>query len=262
MLGLDLAQLFLGAQVDRAEPLAVAAQAFELFLDRDEIGQRLAFLDLGERGDRRRLDFQHVVDFAPDIGKPALGAFEALLGAGEFLARGARPLPSAAWRRGRFRPARFRRFAGCRRSRAARLPPWRFRRSGLALVGENLRRVFQFARSAGLLDALLEGGDLIAGAVAAARSSRRGRRRSSQSLIGQFRLAHDRLRSARTSASAARLAAMSSRTSASWLSISAAGGSSASAALGLRFCRRSPRRGLPSAACALRPTPTAAPPGG
>ena len=33
VLGLDLAQLFLGVQIDRAEPLAVAAQLFEIFLD-------------------------------------------------------------------------------------------------------------------------------------------------------------------------------------------------------------------------------------
>ena len=35
------------------------------------------------------LDFQHVVDFAADVGEPALGALEALLGARQLLARGA-----------------------------------------------------------------------------------------------------------------------------------------------------------------------------
>jgi hypothetical protein len=38
MLGLDLAQLFLGAQVDGAEPLALAAQPFELGFDLGELG--------------------------------------------------------------------------------------------------------------------------------------------------------------------------------------------------------------------------------
>ena len=46
-------------------------------------------LMLGQFRHRRRLDLQHVVDFAADVGEPALGALEALLGAGEFLARGA-----------------------------------------------------------------------------------------------------------------------------------------------------------------------------
>ena len=44
VLGLDLAQFFLGAQVDRAQPLALAAQPLELFLDLGQLGQRLALL--------------------------------------------------------------------------------------------------------------------------------------------------------------------------------------------------------------------------
>ena len=90
VLGLDLAQFFFCAQVDRAQPLALAPQPLELLLDIRQFRQRLAFLDLGQLGDGGRLDFQHVVDFAADVGKPALGALEALLGAGKFLARGAR----------------------------------------------------------------------------------------------------------------------------------------------------------------------------
>ena len=82
MLGLDLAQLFLGAQIDRAQPLAVAAHLFEIFLDLGERRQFRARLDLGETGDGLRLDFEHVMDFALDIGKAAPGAFHALFGAG------------------------------------------------------------------------------------------------------------------------------------------------------------------------------------
>ena len=49
MLGLDLAQLLLGAQIDGAEPLALAAHAVELGLDVGDVGQLGAGLDLGER---------------------------------------------------------------------------------------------------------------------------------------------------------------------------------------------------------------------
>ncbi len=87
MLGLDLAQFFLGAQIDGAEPLAVAAQLFEAFLDLGERRQFDVRLDLGQRRDALRLDFQHVVDFALDIHQAAPGAFHALLGAGGGLAR-------------------------------------------------------------------------------------------------------------------------------------------------------------------------------
>ena len=87
VLGFDLAQFFLGAQIDRAEPLAVAAQLFEIFLDLVERRQFDARLDLGETGHGLRLDFQHVVDFALDVGEAAPGAVHALLGAGAGLAR-------------------------------------------------------------------------------------------------------------------------------------------------------------------------------
>ena len=86
---LDLAQFLFGAQIDRAEPLALAPQALERGFDLGEIRQRVGRLDLGELRHRRRLDLQHVVNFAADIGKPALGALETLLGARKILARGA-----------------------------------------------------------------------------------------------------------------------------------------------------------------------------
>ncbi len=89
VLGLDLAQLLLGAQVDGAEPLALAADAVELGLDLGDVGQLRARLDLGQLGDRGRLDLEHLADFVLDVGEPALGAVEALFGAGGVLARGA-----------------------------------------------------------------------------------------------------------------------------------------------------------------------------
>ena len=51
---------------------------------RRQVGARL---DLGETRHGVRLDLQHVVDFALDIGEPASRAFHALLGAGGRLAR-------------------------------------------------------------------------------------------------------------------------------------------------------------------------------
>src|SRR5438309_168387 len=82
VLGFDLAQLFLGAQIDRTEPLAIPPQLFEILLDLGKRRQLLARLDLGEPGHGLRFDFEHVVDFALDIGKAALGAVHALFGAG------------------------------------------------------------------------------------------------------------------------------------------------------------------------------------
>ena len=89
MLGLDLAQLFLGAQIDGAEPLALAADAVELGLDVGDVGQLLARLDLGKLGDRRRLDFEHLADLVLDVGEAAVGTGETFLGARGLFTRGA-----------------------------------------------------------------------------------------------------------------------------------------------------------------------------
>ena len=70
-----------------AEPLAVAAQLFEVFLDLGERRQLGAGLDLGQTRDPLRLDFQHVVDFALDIDQAALRAIHAFFGAGAGFAR-------------------------------------------------------------------------------------------------------------------------------------------------------------------------------
>jgi len=87
MLGFDLDQFFLGAQVHRTQTLALAAQALQGRFDFGEVGQGFAVLELGELGDALRLDFEHVVDFTGDVGEAALGGFEAFLGAGGFFAR-------------------------------------------------------------------------------------------------------------------------------------------------------------------------------
>ena len=87
MLRLDLAQLFLGAQVDGAEPLAVAPQLFEPLLDRRDVGQLRARRDLGKRRDVLRLGFEHLADFMRDVGGAAVRGLEPLLGARLFGAR-------------------------------------------------------------------------------------------------------------------------------------------------------------------------------
>ena len=81
MLRLDLAQLFLGAQVDGAEPLAVAPQLFEPLLGRRDVGQFRPRRDLGKRRDVLRLGFEHLADFMRDVGGAAVRGLQPLLGA-------------------------------------------------------------------------------------------------------------------------------------------------------------------------------------
>ena len=107
VLGLDLAQFFLGAQVDGAEPLAVAAQLFEVFLDLGERRQLGARLDLGERRHGVRLDLEHVVDFVRDVGEPALGAFERSSARAAGFARRSTALRARSSPRGRSRAIAF-----------------------------------------------------------------------------------------------------------------------------------------------------------
>ena len=195
VLGLDLAQLFLGAQVDRAQPLALAAQPLQRCFDLGQFGQRLAGLDARpESATADGLDLQHVADFAADVGEPALGALEALLGAGQFLARGA-----GRFERGAGVAVGFgQRVLGLGQAIRAGAPRgFRVRNladQALAFLGENLRRVFEFGAVAlGLRDALVERGDLVTRAVAALDPAGLvgGERR--QAPVGQFGLAHDRL---------------------------------------------------------------------
>ena len=67
VLGLDLAQFFLGAQVDGAKPFAVAPQLLQIGLDLLDRRELCAGLDLGQRGNARRFDLQHVTDFALEV---------------------------------------------------------------------------------------------------------------------------------------------------------------------------------------------------
>ena len=96
VLRLDLAQLFLGAQVDRAEPLALAPQLLQPLLDVRDIGQFRARRDLGKRRDVLRLGFEHLADFVRDVGGAALRGLEPLLRARLLVARS--PAASSAAR--------------------------------------------------------------------------------------------------------------------------------------------------------------------
>ena len=194
MLGFDLAQFFLGAQIDRAQPLAVAPQLFEIFLDLGKRRQFRARFDLGQTRHGLRLDFQHVVDFALDVDQPALGAVHAFFGAGAGLARARqrfeRNLGGAVG-------LRHRGLGGGQRiggDAAGVLGRSDFADQRVAFFRENRRRILEFgALGLDLGDAGFDGSDL------------RGRARLAvlplvalggdrlQAAVGQFGLARQRL---------------------------------------------------------------------
>ena len=194
VLGLDLAQFLFGTQIDRAQPLAFAAQTFESFLDLGEIRQRIGRLDFGKFGHRRRLDLQHVVDLAADIRETALGALETLLGARQVLARGARRFQCGAGVTVGFGQCVFGFLQAIGAGAPCGFRGLNFGDQRAAFFGENLRGVFQLGAVApGFGDALLERGDLIARAVLAFDPAGLvgGKRR--QPAVGMFGFAHDGL---------------------------------------------------------------------
>ena len=145
MLRLDLAQLFLGAQVDGAKPLAVAPQLLQPLLDRRDIGQFRARRDLGKRRDVLRFGFEHLADFMRDVGGAAVRGLEPLLRARLFgarftrrLERGTRGLVGFGERGlGRGAPV-----GGCALRRFGRLDLGNER---AALLGDRRRRAFERA---------------------------------------------------------------------------------------------------------------------
>ena len=195
VLRLDLLQLFLGAQVDGAEPLAVAPQLVEPLLDRRDLGQRVARRDLGERRDVCRLGLEHLADFVRDVGGAAVRGLEPLLGARLLGARFAHRLERGARRlvglgeRGLGRGAAVGGFA-----------PRGFGRLDLgdqraALLGERRRRAFErgalglrFGR------ALAERRGLAGGAALRPSHSARSAAIAARRLRAQLGLARERLR--------------------------------------------------------------------
>src|SRR5262249_6892849 len=87
VLGLDFAQLLLGAQVDGAEPLAVALELFKLRLDRGNVRQGRIRLETSKRGQRFRLNLQNFADLGGEVHKAAPDRLVALLGTRRGFAR-------------------------------------------------------------------------------------------------------------------------------------------------------------------------------
>src|SRR5260370_19962456 len=87
VLRLDLAQLFLRAQIDGAEPLALAAQPLNLGFHLGDVRQRLVGRDPGKACDLGGPDLEPVVNFPSDLAEPALAHLQALFRP--------RPLPTA-----------------------------------------------------------------------------------------------------------------------------------------------------------------------
>ena len=195
MLGLDLAQFLFGAQIDRAQPLALAAQPFELLLDLGEIGQRLALLDA--RPSSATADGS--ISSMSWISRP-MSASRRLAPSkrSSARARSSRAAEAASSAARASRSASASAFSAAA-SRSAHCAARAFgfgdlADHGLAFFRENLRRVFKFGAVAlGLGDALVERGDLVACAVAPLDPAGLvgGERR--EPLVGEFRLAHDRL---------------------------------------------------------------------
>jgi hypothetical protein len=72
VLGLDLAQFLVGAQVDGAESLAVALELLQLRLDFRDVGKRRVGCKAGKTRQRFRLGLQDLADFGGEIGEPPL----------------------------------------------------------------------------------------------------------------------------------------------------------------------------------------------
>ena len=124
----------------------------------------------------------------------ALGALETFLGAGQFLARGARGFQRSTGVAVGFGQCIFCFLQAVGAGAPRGFRALHFADERAALLGENLRRIFQFGAVAfGLDDALLERGDLVARALLAFEPTGLvgGERR--QPAVGEFRLAHDRL---------------------------------------------------------------------
>ena len=161
VLGLDLAQFFLGTQIDGAEPFAVAAQLFQVLLDLRQCRQFGLRRDLREAGHGLRLDFQHVVDLALDIGKAAPGPFHALFGTRGCFARAGQGFERSLGGAIGFRHCGFRcrQRIGCRTTVV--FGELDFADQRAALLGEYRRRILKLgALGRDFGDAGFDGGEL------------------------------------------------------------------------------------------------------
>ncbi len=169
MLGFDLAQFFLGAQVDGTETFAIAAQLFQIGLDVAD-GRKFGLgRDLRKCRDTVRFDFEHVADFALDVFETALGAFHTLFGAGAGFTRSGQRIERGARSSVGFRHRGFRRSQCIGGGAAIGFGVFDFADQRAALLGEYLRRVFKFgALGLDLDDAGFDGRDLRRGIFLAA----------------------------------------------------------------------------------------------
>ena len=253
-------QLFLGAQVDRAEPLAVAAQLLQIRSMVATSGSSAFGSMPASAATAVGLDFEHFVDLVGDVGEPALGALDALLGARGLLAGGAQRFERGADGAvgGGERVLGFGQAVG---GFAAR------RLGGLDLGDQRAALLREGGRRVGKRRALAAW--LRRCGCRAWRSARPRGRGARSRPAGRTPMATSRrsassasrasaCASARTSASSVRLPSISVRTAASLLSSSADGGSSASACFGDVATRPWPRRGCRPAGSWLRSAPRCA----
>ena len=261
VLGLDLAQFFFGAQIDGAEPFAVAAQPLEIRLrPRRPRGSAVLGLD-ARRGRRPRAGSTSSISWI----SWAISASRRLAPSKRSSARAAssRAVPMRFERgaRGAVGVGRARSRPSARRSAAARRAV-----SAVSISLISARRFSSNTRGASSSSAR----SLLASATAGV-EGRDLRGRAVVAVAPGLPLGGDRLRaggrrvsasrasacaSARTSASCARWPSISARTPASWRLDVGAGGSAASAARPRR-AQRPPRRGRRQAA----PWPRSAPRG-
>ena len=194
VLGLDLFEFFFGAQIDRAEPFALAAQTLERRFDLGEFRQRLAFLELGEFGDARRLDLEHVVDFAADVGEAALGGFVTFFGAGEILAGRRSGLERGAGVAVGFAKLVLGFLQAIGAGAAVGVGGFDFGQQRRTLLGELRRGVFQFgAVAGGFADALFESRNLVLRAGLALQPAGLFVAERVEAAVGHLGLAHDGL---------------------------------------------------------------------
>ncbi len=195
MLRFDFAQLFFGAQIDRAEALAFALDAVQPGLDIGDLRRFSIGFDLGEFGHRRGLDVELIADLVLDVGDPARRRAIALFGARRL---------GAGFADGFERNARgfvgfgqigfgLRQIVG--RRAAFGCCAFDFTDQGLTLLGEALRRGLKFGPLGScLFGALSDRGDLGRRVVLAFAPGHPFGGDRLQAAAGEFGVAGDRLR--------------------------------------------------------------------
>ena len=226
-------------------------------------GRSVPGCDLGKRRHARRLDFEHVVDFALDVLQPALGAFHPLFGAGGGFAR-----RRQRFERGAGGAIGFRHLVFGFGQLVGGLAAAGFRGLDLgdqraALLGEHGRRGFELgALGRGLADAGLDGRDLRCGAVLARLPFAALGGDRLQAAVGEFGLARQRLRLGADLCGASCDGRRSLRARSQAASRSPRSAAVRPATRRQLHARRALRRGRRSGACAPRPAPSCARHGG